>query len=368
MKPESRHGPRLRCQGITLFAVEADMPGFHRGRKLDKVGQPEADTAELFFDDLRVPAGNVIGDIDRGFAHMMQMLPQERIGAAVSNLGHFRPILDETLAYARERKAFGQPIGTFQYNKFRLAELVTAVEVAQSYVDSCVAAHALGDLTAVDAAKAKWWSAQVQNEVLDACVQLHSGYGYMREYRVARAWMDARVTRIWAGSNEILKEIIGRDLGLWRNLNRSGRRNGGRVTCGRCAVRGREQTRMNLGGQLVDEPGQVRIDMQFLLARHEVVVGLGLLKDGLPVLTDHHERRQEYRLQRDDECQRGPWALFKDEHPHSERHRMEVHEPHRAGEGRNRVRNTQLDIGRPLLSLTQNGRVPRLVGRSVGHG
>ena len=210
----AKTSPDRRAKGITLFAVEADMPGFQRGRKLDKVGQPEADTAELFFDDVRVPAGNVIGEIDQGFTHMMLMLPQERISAAVSNLGHVRPILEETIAYAKERKAFGQAIGSFQFNKFRLAELVTAVDVAQSYVDACVNAHVRGELTAVDAAKAKWWSAQVQNEVLDACVQLYGGYGYMREYRVARAWMDARVTRIWAGSNEIMKEIIGRDLGL----------------------------------------------------------------------------------------------------------------------------------------------------------
>nr|WP_052499419.1 acyl-CoA dehydrogenase family protein [Streptomyces vietnamensis] len=144
-----------------MFVVTSDLPGFHRGRKLDKVGQAESDTAELFFDDVRVPVENVLGEIDRGFAHVMERLPQERIGAAVTDI-----------------------------------------------------AHAAGELTAVDAAKAKWWTAQAQSEVLDACVQLHGGYGYMREYRVARAWRDARVTKIWAGSNEIMKELIGRDLGL----------------------------------------------------------------------------------------------------------------------------------------------------------
>ncbi len=210
----ARTSPELGAKGITLFAVESAMAGFERGRKLDKVGQPEADTAELFFRDVRVPAANVIGDIDRGFIAMMQRLPQERIGSAVSNISHARGVLDETVSYAKERKAFGQQIGSFQHNKFVLAELVTKAEVTQAYVDEGVLAHAAGKLSAVDAAKAKWWSAQVQNDIIDACVQLHGGYGYMREYRVARAWMDARVTKIWAGSNEIMKELIGRDLGL----------------------------------------------------------------------------------------------------------------------------------------------------------
>ena len=210
----AKTSPEKKAKGITLFAVETGMAGFERGRKLDKVGQPEADTAELFFTDVRVPAANVIGEVDRGFAHMMAMLPQERISCAVSNLAHAEAILAETLDYARQRKAFGQAIGSFQYNKFLFAELVTTLEVAQAFVDRCVQAHAEGRLTSVDAAKAKWWSSQVQNQILDSCVQLHGGYGFMNEYRVARAWKDARVTKIWAGSNEIMKEIIGRDLGL----------------------------------------------------------------------------------------------------------------------------------------------------------
>jgi alkylation response protein AidB-like acyl-CoA dehydrogenase len=210
----ARTDPAKGAKGISLLAVETGMPGFTRGRKLDKVGQEESDTAELFFDNVRVPVTNLIGELDRGFIHMMQRLPQERIGAAVSNLAHARAILAETLVYAKERKAFGQAIGTFQHNKFLFAELVTSVEVTQAFVDAGVLAHTRGELTAVDAAKAKWWTAQVQNDVLDACVQLHGGYGYMNEYRVARAWRDARVTKIWAGSNEIMKELIGRDLGL----------------------------------------------------------------------------------------------------------------------------------------------------------
>jgi long-chain-acyl-CoA dehydrogenase len=210
----ARTSPEKRARGITLFALETGMPGFERGRKLDKVGQPESDTAELFFADVRVPVANVIGEVDRGFIYMMERLVTERIGAAVSNLAHARQILDETIAYVQERRAFGQPVGSFQANKHRLAELVTQCEVTQAFIDACIMEQVDGTLSAVDAAKAKWWSAEVQNTVLDACVQLWGGYGYMHEYRVARAWADARVTRIWAGSNEIMKEIIGRDLGL----------------------------------------------------------------------------------------------------------------------------------------------------------
>ena len=210
----ARTSPEKRARGITLFGVETGMPGFERGRKLDKIGQPESDTAELFFADVRVPGSNVIGEIDQGFIYMRERLVTERVGAAVSNLAHARQILDETLVYAKERQAFGQPIGSFQVNKHKLAELVTRCEVTQAFIDACIMQQQAGTLSAVDAAKAKWWSAEVQNSVLDACVQLWGGYGYMNEYRVARAWADARVTRIWAGSNEIMKELIGRDLGL----------------------------------------------------------------------------------------------------------------------------------------------------------
>jgi alkylation response protein AidB-like acyl-CoA dehydrogenase len=210
----ARTSPAKGAKGITLFAVEADMAGFERGRKLDKVGQPEADTSELFLDDVRVPAANVIGEIDQGFGYMMHRLVAERIGSAVNNIAHARQILEETLDYVKERKAFGTAIGSFQANKFTLAELQTLAEVTQAFVDDCVLEAVDGKLTAVDAAKAKWWSAQAQNDILDACVQLWGGYGYMNEFRVARAWADARVAKIWAGSNEIMKELIGRDLGL----------------------------------------------------------------------------------------------------------------------------------------------------------
>jgi alkylation response protein AidB-like acyl-CoA dehydrogenase len=209
-----RTSPEKKSRGITLFGIETNKEGFSRGRKLDKVGQEESDTAELFFENVRCTDEDIIGELDNGFIHMMQNLPQERVGAAVSNLAHAKQILIETLQYAKDRKAFGQSIGNFQHTKFLLAELFTQVEVCEAYLDKCVAAHAAGELTPVEAAKAKWWSSQTQNEVLDHCVQIYGGYGFMNEYRVARAWRDARVTKIWAGSNEIMKELIGRELGL----------------------------------------------------------------------------------------------------------------------------------------------------------
>ena len=210
----ARTSPEKKARGITLFGVDTSLDGFSRGRKLDKVGQDESDTAELFFENVRLSDADIIGELDNGFIHMMTFLPQERLGSAVTNLAHAAQILVETVQYAKDRKAFGQSIGQFQHNKFLLADLVTRVEVTQAYVDQCVLAHTKGELTPIDAAKAKWWTAQVQSDVLDHCVQLHGGYGFMNEYRVARAWRDARVTKIWAGSNEIMKELIGRDLGL----------------------------------------------------------------------------------------------------------------------------------------------------------
>ncbi len=210
----ARTSPEKKARGITLFAIEAVSEGFSRGRKLDKVGMDESDTAELFFDNVRVTDAEMIGELDNGFIHMMELLPQERLVGAISNIAHAQQILIETLAYAKERHAFGTPIGSFQHSKFLLAELFTQIQVAETFVDRCVIAHDNGELGPIDAAKAKWWTSQVQNEVLDHCVQLHGGYGFMNEYRVARAWRDARVTKIWAGSNEIMKELIARDLGL----------------------------------------------------------------------------------------------------------------------------------------------------------
>jgi long-chain-acyl-CoA dehydrogenase len=210
----ARTSPEKKAKGISLFGVDTSLPGFSVGRVLDKVGQDESDTAELAFEDVRVSDDDLIGELDTGFIAMMQFLPQERLGTAITNLAHCAQILTETIEYAHDRKAFGASIGSFQHNKFLLADLVTRVEVTQHYIDQCVIAHSAGKLTAIDAAKAKWWASQLQNDVLDHCVQIYGGYGYMNEYRVARAWRDARVTKIWAGSNEIMKELIGRDLGF----------------------------------------------------------------------------------------------------------------------------------------------------------
>jgi alkylation response protein AidB-like acyl-CoA dehydrogenase len=199
---------------ISLFGVERGTPGFTQGKPLAKVGQPEADTAELFFDAVQLPAGALLGEVGRGFTYMMERLPQERLSATFANLGHAAAALDWTLAYVKERRAFGRPIGAFQNSRFALAEASTALDVAFAFADRCLAAHVAGQLDPIDAAKAKWWSAELQNGVIDACVQLHGGYGYMEEYDIARAWSDARVTKIWAGSNEIMKEVIGRSMGL----------------------------------------------------------------------------------------------------------------------------------------------------------
>jgi alkylation response protein AidB-like acyl-CoA dehydrogenase len=199
---------------VSLFLLDGDTPGFERGRKLEKVGQHEADTSELFFEDVRLPAEALLGEEGRGFAYMMERLPQERLSVAVANVAHAAEALTITLAYVKERSAFGQPIGAFQHNRFLLAEMQTEIDAARAFVDQCVMAHVEGELSAVDAAKAKWWTADVQNRVIDRCVQLHGGYGFMDEYTVARFWADARVSKIWGGTNEIMKDLIGRSMGL----------------------------------------------------------------------------------------------------------------------------------------------------------
>jgi alkylation response protein AidB-like acyl-CoA dehydrogenase len=204
--------PGSRSKGITLFAVESGMPGFERGRRLAKVGQPEGDTAELFFDTVRVPAENVIGSIGGGFASMIDHLAQERLASAVCNLSHARRVLDDSIDYANVREAFGATIAALQHTRFTLASLLTEVEATQSFVDACIAAHVRAELTPVEAAMAKLKSSEVQGAVADAAVQLHGGLGYMRESQCARDWMDARVTRIWAGTSEIMREVIGRSL------------------------------------------------------------------------------------------------------------------------------------------------------------
>jgi alkylation response protein AidB-like acyl-CoA dehydrogenase len=194
--------------------VERGMPGFARGRNLDKVGLKSQDTAELFFDQVQVPAANVLGEVGRGFYHLMHNLPAERMSIAVSAVAGARAIFTGTLEYAKSRTAFGQPIGSFQHNRFVLAELDTELDIAQVFVDRCLEAVVAGELSAVEAAKAKWWTTELQKRVVDACVQLHGGYGYMLEFPVARAYLDARVQTIYGGTTEIMKEIVGRNLGV----------------------------------------------------------------------------------------------------------------------------------------------------------
>jgi alkylation response protein AidB-like acyl-CoA dehydrogenase len=206
--------PSERHRGMSLVVLERGMAGFERGRNLDKVGMHAQDTAELFFTDVRVPVANRLGDEGAGFGYLVANLPQERLSIAATGVAAARAAFDQTLAYVKERKAFGQPIGSFQNSRFRMAEMATEVEIAQSFVDRCVLALNAGDLTAEEAAMAKWWCTELQGRVVDACVQLHGGYGYMTEYPVARAYADARITRIYGGTTEIMKEIIGRSLGL----------------------------------------------------------------------------------------------------------------------------------------------------------
>ncbi len=194
--------------------MDTTLPGFERGRILDKVGQPESDTAELFFSDLRVPADALLGEVGQGFISLMQRLPQERIGVAIGNVSNAVQIFEETLEYVKQRQAFGQPIGSFQHNRFLLAEMDTQLDVCETYVDRCLQAVVDGELTAVEAAKAKWWCTETAKKVIDGCVQLHGGYGYMMEYRVARDYVDSRIQTIFGGTTEIMKDIIGRDLGL----------------------------------------------------------------------------------------------------------------------------------------------------------
>jgi alkylation response protein AidB-like acyl-CoA dehydrogenase len=206
--------PAARHKGMSLLVLERGMPGFERGRNLDKLGQHAQDTAELFFTDVAVPAANLLGTEGGGFAHLVDRLPQERLSIAIAAVAGATAALGWTLAYVKERKAFGQPIGSFQNSKFRLAEMATEIDIAQTYLDRCVEALNARELTVEDAAKAKWWCTELQGRVADACLQLHGGYGYMTEYPIARAWADARITRIYGGATEIMKEVVGRSLGL----------------------------------------------------------------------------------------------------------------------------------------------------------
>jgi len=195
-----------------LLVVERGMTGFSRGRKLDKIGMHAQDTAELFFDDVQVPAANLLGNEGGGFVHLMERLPRERMSIAVMALASARAALGWTVEYTTTRTAFGQPIAAFQNTQFELASMVTEVDVLEAYLDKAVLALNSGTLTAVDAAKAKLWATEVQHRVLDRCLQLFGGYGYMAEYPIGRAYADSRVQTIYGGTSEIMKTIIAREI------------------------------------------------------------------------------------------------------------------------------------------------------------
>jgi long-chain-acyl-CoA dehydrogenase len=201
-------------RGLSLLILERGMPGFERGRNLQKIGMHSQDTAELSFTDVRVPLANLLGEENHGFFQLVAKLPQERMSIAVAGVAEARAAFENTLRYVQERRAFGQPIGSFQHSRFVLAEIATEIDVTQTFIDRCVDDLNAGELSAPDAAKAKWWATELQGRVVDRCLQLHGGYGYMLEYPVARAFTDARVTRIYGGTTEIMKDVIGKSLGL----------------------------------------------------------------------------------------------------------------------------------------------------------
>jgi len=201
-------------KALSLLVVERGAEGFERGRNLDKIGLKSQDTAELFFDNVRVPKDNLLGERARGFYHLMSNLPQERLSICVSAMGAIEGMIAHTLEYVKGRKAFGQTVGSFQNTRFELADMVTQAQVARSHLSAMITAHNARELTAVDAAGAKAWFTRLQNQIADRCLQLHGGYGYMNEYPIARYFRDGRVQSIYGGTNEIMREIVGRSLGL----------------------------------------------------------------------------------------------------------------------------------------------------------
>ncbi|MER6633232.1 acyl-CoA dehydrogenase family protein [Streptomyces sp. NPDC000987] len=204
--------PEGGSSGQSLLVVERGTPGFERGRNLDKIGQKAQDTAELFFDDVRVPKENLLGEENRAFSYLMANLAQERLAIAVGAAAAAEHVLRLTLEYVKEREAFGRPLARLQHVRFEAAEMATECAVTRAFVDRCITEHSRGRLDAVDASAAKWWATELQKRVVDRCLQLHGGYGYMTEYRVAKAFLDGRVQTIYGGTTEIMKEIIGRSL------------------------------------------------------------------------------------------------------------------------------------------------------------
>lgn len=206
--------PAETHKGISLLVIERGMKGFSRGSNLEKIGMSAQDTAELFFDNVKVPAKNLLGQEGRGFYYLMHNLAQERLSIAVGAVAGAEKILETTIQYCKDRTAFGRPIGKFQNTRFKLAEMKTEITIARTFVDQCIQKLVAGTLTAEAAAMAKYWVSDLQCKVADECLQLHGGYGYMKEYEVARAYTDARVQRIYGGTNEIMKEIIGKSMGF----------------------------------------------------------------------------------------------------------------------------------------------------------
>lgn len=201
-------------RGLSLLVIEADREGFSRGRRLDKVGLHAQDTSELVFQDVRVPAANLLGAEGAGFSGLMRNLPQERLSIAAAAVASSEGVLERTLAYVKDRTAFGSSIGSFQNTRFELAEMTTAVQASRAYIDRCIRLHGAGQLSAADAAAAKFHTTEQYVATVGRCLQLHGGYGYMREYRIAQDYLDSRITTIYGGTTEIMKEIVGRDLGL----------------------------------------------------------------------------------------------------------------------------------------------------------
>ncbi len=204
--------PELGAKGTSLILIESDREGFERGRNLDKIGQHSADTSELFFKDVRVPMTNCLGEENKGFIYLMSQLPQERLSIAISGQASAQRAFDETVVFVKDRKVFGKTVFDFQNTKFVLADLKTRLQVGWAHIDHCLARHLKGKLTAAEGSAAKLWHTELQWDVVDACLQLHGGAGYMNEYTIARLWRDARVQRIYGGTSEIMKEVISRTI------------------------------------------------------------------------------------------------------------------------------------------------------------
>ncbi|MGW4645918.1 acyl-CoA dehydrogenase family protein [Kitasatospora sp. NPDC004289] len=200
------------AHGLSLFVVERGMPGFERGRNLDKIGQKAQDTAELFFQDVRVPKENLLGELNQGFYYLMRNLAQERLAIAVAAIAGAEHLVELTTEYVKQRTAFGRPLAKLQHVRFEIAELATECAVTRTFVDRCITEHNRWALTPVDASMAKWWATELQKRTADRCLQLHGGYGYMTEYPVAKAFTDGRIQTIYGGTTEIMKEIIGRSI------------------------------------------------------------------------------------------------------------------------------------------------------------